>query len=139
MVKTKGASATSANYNAAIGRVPGAYKTGVEQTSGWQASAMAGETLYGQKVQEAVANRSRERGISRVSDSEWKTAAAGKGAARIGQGMQASAPKYASAMGEVLSVIEGVSIAARSADPMANVDGRVKPIVQALADYKKRR
>ena len=52
--------------------------------------------------------------------------------------MQESLPKMRTGMGEVLSVIEGVTIAPRTADPMANVDNRVKPIVSALAKMKQR-
>jgi hypothetical protein len=41
-------------------------------------------------------------------------------------------------MGEVLATIENTQIAERTADPEANVDGRVKPIVRNLAAMKRR-
>jgi hypothetical protein len=136
MVKTKGLSATQANWDAGIGRAPAAYTKGVQNTTGWQAAAIAGESLYGQKVQEAVANHSRATGISQTSDSEWQQAALSKGAQRIGPGMTAAKGKFNTGISKVLSVIEGTSIAPRSADPMANVDGRVKPLVAALHAIK---
>ena len=139
MVRTKGAAATQANYQAAIGTVPGKYKSGIDRTQGWQADAIAGEDLYGQAVQEAVADRRRAKGLQRVSDSEWKAAAGGKGAERIGRGMSASLPKYGAAMGEVLQVIESVSIGERTTDPDTNIDNRVKPIARALHDWKRTR
>ena len=136
MVKTKGQAATQANWEAGIGRAPAAYTKGVQGTNDWQEKAIAGEDLYGQKVQEAVANKSRAAGISKTSNAEWQGAALAKGAQRIGPGMTAAKAKFGTGIAKVLSVIEGVSIAPRSADPMANVDGRVKPIVAALHAIK---
>ena len=136
MVKTKGLSATTKNWEGAIGRVPGAYAEGVRGTTDWQAKAIAGEDLFAQKIQEAVSAKSRATGISRVSDSEWQSAALDKGASRIGPGMTAAKGKFNTGIAKVISTIEGVSIAPRTADPMANVDGRVKPIVAALAAIK---
>jgi len=139
MVRTKGVSATTKNYEGAIGNVPAKYKTGVESAESWQSNAVAAEDLWKAKIAEAAANNARSKGISRVSDSEWKQAASNKGSSRIGQGMRESLPKYQRVMGEVLNVIENTSISARTADPMANVDNRVKPIVKNLADWKKSR
>lgn len=139
MVKTKGISKTVENYRGAVGRVPAAYKAGVEGANDWQSNAINSEELYQQKLQESFARNARARGLSRVSDAEWKRAASEKGAARIGAGMNASMPKYQQAMGEVIGVIEGVSLPDRVADPIANVDNRVKPIVSALVDYKNSR
>ena len=139
MVKVKPMSQITANYKSAIGSVPAKYKTGIEGTTDWQSKAMAGEDLYAEKIQEAISNQSRARGISRVSDGEWKSAAAGKGAARIGAGMNESLPKYTSIMTEVRSVLEGVSLPERVADPMQNIDNRVKPIAQALHNWKANR
>jgi len=139
MVKTKGISKTLENYRGAVGRVPAAYKAGVEGSSDWQANAVSSEQLYREKLQESFSSNARVRGLQRVSDADWKRAASEKGASRIGQGMTASLPKYQQAMGEVLQVIEGVSLPARTADPIANVDNRVKPLVQALSDYKRNR
>lgn len=137
MVKTKGIAATVSNYQGAIGRVPGAYKAGVSGATDWQANALKGEDLWKQKIAEAAANNARSRGISKVSDGEWKTAASNKGASRIAGGMTESLPKFQRNMSEVLSVIEGTQIADRVADGEANVDGRVKPIVRNLQNWKK--
>ena len=136
MVKTKGLSATQKNWEAGIGRAPAKYAEGVRGTSNWQANAIAGEDLFGQKMSEAISNKSRANGISKVSDSEWQSAALDKGASRIGPGMTAAKGKFNTGIAKVISTIEGVTIAPRSADPMANVDGRVKPIVAALHAIK---
>jgi len=138
MVDTKSLEATRTNWEGAIGRVPAAYAKGVAGAKDVINKAIAGEELYAAKVQEAISNKSRARALAKVSDEDWRKAATEKGAARIGTGMTAAKEKFASGMGEVLSVIQGVTIAPRTADPIANVDGRVKPIVAALAAMKKR-
>ena len=138
MVKTKGIEATMQNYQSAIGTVPGKYKAGVERNTNWQERAVASENLYAARVQESIANRSRAKALSAVSNEEWKKQAAEKGSARIASGMNASIGKMRSKMGEVLSTIESTTIGERTADPMANIDNRVKPIAKALYDAKRR-
>jgi len=139
MVKIKSAGQIDANYKGAIGRVPGAYKSGVMATSDWQekASSEASENLWQQKIAEAAAAKRRQKAVSQVSNAEWQGKAANVGAARIGQGMTANADKRTRNFEPYRSAIEGVSLPDRTADPMANVDARVKPIVSALVETKK--
>ena len=139
MVKIKSAGQIDANYKAAIGRVPNAYKTGVMATSDWaeKASSSEAEDLYAAKIAEAVAAKRRQKAVSAVSNSEWQGKAANVGAARIGAGMSANADKRTRNFEPFRSAIEGVSLPPRTADPMANVDARVKPIVSALVETKK--
>ncbi len=139
MVKIKAAGIIDANYKAAIGRVPGAYKAGVMATPDWadKASSPEAEALYAEKIAEAVAAKRRQKAVSAVSNSEWQGKAANVGAARIGQGMTANADKRTRNFEPYRSAIEGVSLPPRVADPMANVDARVKPIVSALVETKK--
>lgn len=134
MVETKSLADTKAAWEAAIGRVPEAYKRGVEGTSNVIEKSKAAEDLWAARVQEAASRRAREAGLADVSDADWKKAAIEKGAARIGAGMNASKEKFGRGMGEVLSTLQGVSLPARTADPLANVDNRVKPIVSALVE-----
>lgn len=128
---------TTKNWEGAIGRVPAAYAEGVSAAKDWQAKAIAAEDLWQQKIQEAAAAKRRARKIAEVSDEQWRAAAREKGAARIGQGMAASKDKFRSGIAKVLDVLHGVSLPPRTADPMANVDNRVKPIVEALHGLKK--
>jgi len=139
MVKIKSASQIDANYKNAIGRVPAAYKTGVQNTSDWQekASSEAAENLWQQKIAEAAAAKRRQKAVSQVSNADWQNRAANTGAARIGQGMTANADKRTRNFEPYRSAIEGVSLPAKSADPMANIDQRVKPVVSALVETKK--
>jgi len=137
MVETKSLAQTEANWKNAIGRVPAAYADGVRNAKDVINKAIAGEALYAEKMQEAIQNQSRARGLQKVSDEDWRSAALNKGAARIGQGMTEAAPKFSKGMAQVLSVIQGVSLPARVADPVQNVQNRVVPIVEALAAMKK--
>lgn len=139
MVKIKSAGQIDANYKAAIGRVPGAYKAGVMATTDWQekASSAEAEDLWKEKIAEAAAANRRQKAVSAVSNADWQGKAANVGAARIGSGMSANADKRTRNFEPYRSAIEGVSLPARTADPMANVDARVKPIVSALVETKK--
>jgi len=136
MVKTKGIERTRRNWEGAIGSVPAKYSDGVKGATDIIAKAIDGEALYAAKIQEAVSKGSRAKGLAKVSDEDWRKAALDKGASRIATGMTAGKEKFASGMGQVLSVIESVSISPRTADPIANVDNRVKPIVAALHKMK---
>lgn len=139
MVKIKSSAQIDSNYKNAIGRVPGAYKSGVLATTDWQekASSNEAEDLWKQKIAEAAAANRRQKAVSQVSNSEWQSKAANVGSTRIGQGMSANADKRTKNFEPYRSAIEGVVLQPRSADPMANVDARVKPIVSALVDTKK--
>lgn len=138
MVATKGAEAATKAYEAAISGVPGKYKEGVGRATDTIERAIAAEDLYAAKVSEAIANKSRVKGLQKTSTAEWKTRAMSLGAERIGRGMTEALPKFRSGIGNVISTIEATTIGERTADPMANVDARVKPIVKALYDMKRK-
>jgi len=136
MVDTKSLDQTQKNWEASHGRVPAAYSDGVRGAKDVIAKGVAAEALYAQKVQEAISSGRRAKKLQEVSDEQWRAAALEKGAARIATGMAASKNKFNAGMSKVLSTIQGVSIAPRTADPIANVDNRVKPIVAALHKLK---
>ena len=138
MVDTKSVEATVSNYRDGIGKAPARYKAGVEKNTNQNENAIASQGLYEARIAESIANKSRVRGLQKSSTAAWKQAAATKGASRIGPGMQAALPKFQAGIGEVLSTIQNVTIAERTADPMANIDNRVKPIAQALYDMKRK-
>jgi len=137
MVKTKGIEATMKNWTGAIGNVPGKYKTGIQGATDTIEKAIAAEGLYAAKMQEAIANGARVKGLQKTSTAEWKQRAMDLGSARIAAGMTAAEPKMRKGIANVLSTIESTTIGERTADPMANVDARVKPLVKALYDMKR--
>jgi len=138
MVKTKGLEATTAAWRAAIGGVPAKYKAGVQAANNTIENGIAAQPLYEARVAESIANKSRVKGSQKTSTAEWKQRSAELGSARIGGGMTAAEPKYRKGVAEVLTTIESTSIGDRTADPLANVDARVKPIVKNLYDMKRR-
>ena len=139
MVKVKSAAEIDANYKAAIGRVPDAYKKGVQRTTDWQekASSESAESNWQAALQEAAAAKRRQKAVAQVSNQEWQNAAANVGAARIGQGMTAGADKRTKNFEPYRATLENTNLPDRTTDPIANVDNRVKPIVKALVDTKK--
>lgn len=139
MVKIKSSADIAKKWEEAIGRVPAAYGSGVTATTDWaeKASSEEAENLWKEKIDEAAAAKRRMKAVSAVSNEEWKTAALAKGKVRIGAGMTAAKAKRTSNFEPYRSAIEGVSLPAKTADPMANVDARVKPIVAALVETKK--
>ena len=136
MVDTKPLEAVRRKWEGAISRVPAAYSEGVGNARDVIAKAIAAEDLYAQRVQEAIASKKRARALAEVTDEDWRRAAQEKGAARIGPGMTASKEKFGKGIARVLEVIQGVQLPPRTADAMANVDNRVKPIVAALRKMK---
>ena len=138
MVNTKTLEATVSNYRDGIGKAPARYKAGVEKNNNQNENAIASQPLYEARVQESIANKTRVKGLQNSSTAAWKQAASTKGASRIGPGMTAALPKFSTGISNVLATIQGTTIAERSADPMANIDGRVKPIAQALYDMKRK-
>lgn len=136
MVETKSLDQTQKNWEASHARVPAAYSAGVDNAKDVIQKAIAGEQLYAQKVQEAIASQRRAKKLAEVSDDQWRKAAKEKGAQRIGPGMAAAKQKFNTGISKVLSVIQSTTIAPKTADPIANVDGRVKPLVEALHKMK---
>ncbi len=139
MVKIKSSAEIAAKWDGAIGRVPAGYKSGISGTTDWaeKASSNEAESLYAEKIAESVAAKRRQKAVSAVSNEEWKKMALDKGVRNIGAGMTAAKAKRTANFEPYRSAIEGVSLPARSADPMANIDARVKPIVSALVETKK--
>jgi len=139
MVKIKSSAEIAKKWEDSIGRVPAAYKSGIGRTTDWaeKASSDEAENLWKEKIDQAAAAKRRQKAVSAVSNEEWKKQAGEKGAARIGAGMTAAKAKRTSNFEPYRSAIEGVSLPPKTADPMANIDARVKPVVNALVETKK--
>lgn len=138
MVKVKDISQSQTNYEKSASTVPEKYRSGI-QDADWHtnASSNASEELYAQKIREAISRKARQRGISKVSNEDWKQRALDKGASQIGSAMAKSGGKWARAFQPYQEVLKSVSLPDRVADPVANVQNRVIPIVEALYNKKK--
>ena len=126
-------------YEQAIGAVPAKYQAGIQATQGWKEAAIAGQGLYEERMRDPEVLGKRARALERVNEAEWKNNAATKGSQRIASGMQAGAAKQAANYEPIAQAIRAVNLPARSADPMQNIDARVKPIVQAAVNASRGR
>ena len=131
MVNVKSKEQRKAAYINSLGQVPASYKAGIESTVGWKDAAIAGQGLYEQRMADQAVLKRRERSLQKVSEGDWKNNAINKGATRIASGMQAGAQKQADNYEPIAEELRNLSLPPRSADPMANIDARVKPVVQA--------
>ena len=132
MVFVPSAAEIKQKYLGSLGNVPGAYKAGIERTTNWKDKALAGQNLYEQQMQNAAVLRRRAVALERVSESDWKSRAASLGSTRIAEGMRNGAEKQAANYEPVANALRSVELPDRTADPMANIDNRVKPIVRAM-------
>ena len=83
-------------------------------------------------MQNAAVLRRRAVALERVSESDWKSRAAALGSTRIAEGMRNGAEKQSANYEPIANALRSVELPERSADPMANIDNRVKPIVRAM-------
>lgn len=96
------------------------------------------EKNYATKVAEAVANKSRQKALGKVSEAEMNAAMVAKGGSAYRAGTSASADKTLKNVEPYLATLDNLKLPARTADPMQNIDNRVKGVAKALIDTKKR-
>ena len=137
MVKTKGIERSTQNWKSGVAGASGRYTEGINATNDWQEKAVAAKASYEQGIQQSIANGSREKGLAKVSNSEWKNKAATKGSQRWAPGVNAAEADYRKGLTPVLGVIESVSLPERTNDAAANVAARVTPIAVALQNAKR--
>jgi hypothetical protein len=131
MVKMPSQAQIQQRYTSAIPIVSDRYKNGVEGTTNWKQSAIDGQGLYVQKMQDMSVLNRRQSGLEKISETEWKQNALSKGVQRIGPGMTAGAAKQASGYEPVRKELEALTLAPRVADSNTNIDNRVKAVVAA--------
>ncbi len=136
MVRVKSQAEIQANYTGSIGQAGARYKVGVQNATGVISASIAAEDIWAQRVQEAAARRARAKGLSKVSDEEWRAKASNLGAARIGPGMQANAAKQAANFEPFRQALSSLTLSPRTADPVSNVQ-RVVEVVNTMVATKK--
>lgn len=110
-IKTKSLSDTVDKYGKNTATAAPYYTKGIENPKReCIASAIAAEPLYEQGVQEAISRKGFSAGLSKVSESEWKAASSGKGAARYPGGCRAGLARFSKGMGPVLSHMQGIEL-----------------------------
>ncbi len=138
MVEVKPQSEITENFVAGATRAPAAYKKGVQRAD-WQTAAASevAESNYAAGVSEAAANKTRQRKVQEVSNADWQRAAGGKGAARIGPGMQAAAGKQAAGWAPYRGFLEGLSLPDKTRNATENITNRSIPVAQGMQDLKR--
>ena len=125
-------------YEDAAGRVATRYKEGVDRNTDWHTKATSekAESNYAQRMQDVIANKTRQKGLAGSSQSEWKTGVATKGASSIGPNMRASSDKQVKGYEPYRSKLSGVSLTERGPPGIGNMV-RANEIVQAMLDERK--
>ena len=137
MVKVKPISEAKENYKSAATFVPARYEAGVRRASGVIEAAIKGQDLYVAKMSDPAVLERRAKALARISDEEWRRAALEKGKARIGKGMAFGADKWEKEWRPYAEALSAVELPPRTVDPMANIDNRLKAIVETLVSKKK--
>ncbi len=104
------------------------------------AKSTSAEALWAAKIQAAIANKSRVKGLERVSESEMNAAMQASGASNYRSGTARSADKQAKNVEPYLAALDAIEgkYPAKTADPMANLTARAGLVVKTLSDLKKR-
>lgn len=137
MVKVKPLATIEKNYKDSAGTAASRYKDSIPGIT-WQAEAIAGQDLYVAKMSDPSVLARREQEISEVSDAAFRDALLKKGAPVIGARMALAAPKMASGYTPIRNALLALTLPARVADPMQNIDNRLKPVVTTMIDASDR-
>lgn len=135
MVKVKSRAQIESNYRGAAGVAATRYRESIP-TVEYQAASLAGQGLYEEKMMDITVLQRRAAGVAKVSDAEFRQAMTEKGAGVIQGRMSAAAGKMAAEFEPFRQGLATLDLPARVADPMQNVDNRLKPVVQLMVDIK---
>ncbi len=104
------------------------------------AKSAGAEALWAAKIQAAIANKSRVKGLDRVTESEMNSAMIASGAGNYRAGTARSADKQAKNVEPYLAALDNIEgkYPVRTADPMANLMNRGGLVVKTLSELKKR-
>jgi len=130
-----------ANYRGSIGTVPNRYIAAVERAD-WQgpAGSQQAEQNFATKMQEVISTESRRKGVMGTNNAFWRSQSADKGGKAIAGGMTRGADRWAQRFAQPYNAVLGIlgSLPPKGTDPMANIDARLKPVVQTFVDNKVR-
>jgi hypothetical protein len=112
------------------------YRKGIDRAKDWQGKTLAAAARYASGVSAAVANKSFDKGVGKVTSEDWRAAARDKGASRFGPGVAVAEPKFRTGIGKVLTTIASVTLPDRGPAGSAQNYNRVKAIGDALHKLK---
>ncbi len=134
-MKVKTQSEIKANFEQSTTIVTPRYTSGVAKGN-WKDPALEGQALYTEMMSNPAVLARREKGINKVSNEEWKSNATTKGAPIIAARMKLASGKQASNFEPYRSLLEGITLPAKTSDPATNVTNRVTPIAVAFRAKK---
>lgn len=104
------------------------------------AKSDAAEKLYADKVAAAIANKSRQKGLNKVSESDMNAAMQATGAQNYRSGTGRSAEKQSRNVEPYYAALDALEgkLPARTSDPMANLMNRAGAVVKTMVETKKR-
>ncbi len=137
MVKVKPIDIVTKKWSARAAAATEDYKYGIQNPKvPWQTAAEAAFDAYVAGVQAAIADRRYIGGVRSAGNAKWQNRALTIGATRYPEGIRAAVEEYTKRMGEVLRVIEGVSLPPRGPKGDPKNYERVKAIGDTLHAWK---
>jgi len=138
MVKVTSAEEAKKRYEQAASIIPDRYKAGISAVVGWKEAALKGQKLFEEQMRKEEVLKRRAGAISKLDENkDWKNRALEKGAAIIGEAIRKSVEKQAEKWAPYREALEKLTLPERSADPMANIDNRLKAVVKTLVEKRK--
>lgn len=104
------------------------------------AKSDAAEKLYAEKIAKAVAEKSRQKGLGKVTEAEMNAAMQSTGATNYRSGTDRSGPKWQKRFDPYAKTLDGLEgrLPAKTSDPMANLTNRAGAVLKAMVETKKR-
>lgn len=104
------------------------------------AKSDAAEKLYAEKMAAAVANKSRQKGLLKVSESDMNAAMLASGANNYRSGTSRGADKQSKNVEPYYAALDALEgkLPARTSDPMQNLINRAGAVVKTMVETKKR-
>jgi len=127
------------NFETVLPYIRGRYERGVEVAE-WEKAAASDEAErnFNTQMSRVLAERLRQAGVRRAGDVKWRSGALTKGAPVITERIRAALDVYATNFGKVYSHVLAKlrELPRRGIDPMANIDARLKPVVETWVRHK---
>lgn len=122
-----------ANFEASIGYIPDRYRNGVSKAD-WltPAKSDAAEKNYADGVSKAVAQKTRQKEITKMTNEDWKNGAINKGAPIIGERIRGALNDWAANWGPMYDQVQSrvASLPAKTIDWRNNINNRLVPVVE---------
>ncbi len=133
----KSASMSSQKFVERAGAASGDYVKGAQETSKDQASrAIGSKAIWAQSLTAAISRGSYEKGLSKSGKAGWLKGVQEKGQNRFGEGVAASASKYATESGKYDSARAAADNLPRGLKGSATNLAKVAAVVNALRTAK---